>query len=89
MAQIVVRNIEEDVKKQLKQPAAQHGWSMEEEVRQILRNAIRIAEPQAVKLGMRGTFIAGIALSRRAVLATRNIKHFDDLRTPVINPWAD
>ena len=51
MAQVVVRNIEEDVKKQLKQRAAQHGWSMEEEVRQILRNAIRLPEPPAVKLG--------------------------------------
>lgn len=53
MAQVVVRNIEEDVKKQLKQRAAQHGWSMEEEVRQILRNAIRLPEPPAVKLGSR------------------------------------
>lgn len=53
MAQVVVRNIEEDVKAQLKQRAARHGWSMEEEVRQILRNAIRIAEPPAVKLGSR------------------------------------
>lgn len=37
---------------------------------------------------MRDTFIAGIALARRATLATRNTKHFDDLTTPVINPWA-
>lgn len=33
--------------------------------------------------------IAGIAMSRRASLATRNTKHFDDLTTSVINPWAD
>ena len=37
---------------------------------------------------MRDTFIAGIALARRATLATRNVKHFDDLTTPVVNPWA-
>ena len=37
---------------------------------------------------MRVTFIAGIAISRRATLATRNTKHFDDLTTPVVNPWA-
>jgi predicted nucleic acid-binding protein len=37
---------------------------------------------------MRDTFIAGIALARRATLATRNTRHFDDLATPVINPWA-
>jgi toxin FitB len=37
---------------------------------------------------MRDTFIAGIALARQATLVTRNIKHFDDLTTPVVNPWA-
>ena len=36
---------------------------------------------------MRDTFIAGIALARRATLATRNVRHFDDLTVPVINPW--
>jgi predicted nucleic acid-binding protein len=38
---------------------------------------------------MRDTFIAGIALARRATLATRNMRHFDDLSVPVVNPWAD
>jgi toxin FitB len=37
---------------------------------------------------MRDTFIAGIALARRATLATRNTRHFDDLSVPVVNPWA-
>ena len=37
---------------------------------------------------IRDTFIAGIAVSRGATLATRNTKHFDDLSTPVVNPWA-
>jgi len=44
---------------------------------------------QGRPVDMRDTFIAGIALARRAALATRNTKHFDDLTTPVINPWAD
>ncbi len=35
----------------------------------------------------RDTQIAGIALSRRATLATRNTRHFLDLRVPVVNPW--
>jgi len=38
---------------------------------------------------MRDTFIAGIAQARRATLATRNLRHFDDLTVPVVNPWAD
>jgi len=40
MAQVVVRNLEEGVKAALKERAARHGWSMEEEARQILRNAM-------------------------------------------------
>lgn len=36
---------------------------------------------------MRDTQIAGIALARRAVLATRNVKHFADLKIKVIDPW--
>ncbi len=36
---------------------------------------------------MRDTFIAGIALARKARIATRNTRHFDDLPGTVINPW--
>lgn len=39
-------------------------------------------------IDMRDTFIAGIALARRATLATRNTRHFDDLSVPVVNPWV-
>jgi predicted nucleic acid-binding protein len=38
---------------------------------------------------MRDTFIAGIALAQSATLATRNTRHFDDLATPVVNPWPN
>lgn len=37
---------------------------------------------------MRDTQIAGIALARRATLATRNVRHFADLRVPLVDPWA-
>jgi len=53
MAQVIVRNIEEDVKVGLKARATQHGWSMEEEVRQILRAAVSAPEPSRIKLGSR------------------------------------
>ena len=36
---------------------------------------------------MRDTQIAGIALARRATLATRNARHFENLNVPVIDPW--
>jgi hypothetical protein len=37
---------------------------------------------------VRDTQIAGIALARRATLATRNVRHFADLRLPVVDPWS-
>lgn len=36
---------------------------------------------------MRDTFIAGIAMARRAAIATRNTGHFEGLTVPVVNPW--
>jgi toxin FitB len=36
---------------------------------------------------MRDTQIAGIALARRASIATRNVRHFEDLKVSVVNPW--
>jgi plasmid stability protein len=41
MAQVVVRNLQDAVKRKLKQRAARHGHSMEEEIRDILRNAVK------------------------------------------------
>lgn len=38
---------------------------------------------------LRDTLIAGIALARRATIATRNTKHFEGLGVPVINPWDE
>jgi predicted nucleic acid-binding protein len=38
-------------------------------------------------VAMRDTFIAGIAVARRATIATRNVRHFDDVSVPVVNPW--
>jgi predicted nucleic acid-binding protein len=38
---------------------------------------------------LRDTMIAGIALARRATLATRNSAHFADILVPIVNPWAD
>ena len=40
MAQLVVRNLDDDVKAKLQKRARRHGRSTEEEVRDILRNAV-------------------------------------------------
>ena len=37
---------------------------------------------------MRDTQIAGIALARHATLATRNLRHFADLKISIVDPWA-
>ena len=38
-------------------------------------------------IDVRDTLIAGIAISRGAAIATRNVRHFADLPIDVINPW--
>ena len=48
--------------------------------------ASRALEGRVVDI--RDTLIAGIALSRGAVVATRNVRHFADLATGVVDPWA-
>jgi antitoxin FitA len=51
VAQLIVRNIENAVKARLQRRAKRHGRSMEEEVRDILRNAVRENEVPAGGLG--------------------------------------
>jgi plasmid stability protein len=51
MAQFVVRNLEEDVAKKLKQRAKRHARSMEDEVRHILRSAVQQRPEPVQRLG--------------------------------------
>jgi hypothetical protein len=37
---------------------------------------------------VRDVQIAGIAMSRKATLATRNLRHFDDLGLNLVDPWS-
>jgi plasmid stability protein len=53
MAQFIVRNLEENVKSRLKRRAARSGRSMEEEVRHILRDAVKQEYRAATRLGSR------------------------------------
>ena len=46
MASITIRNLDDDVKRRLRVRAAEHGRSMEEEARSILRSALN-TEPGA------------------------------------------
>jgi plasmid stability protein len=40
MSSLTVRNLDESVKNSLRMRAARHGWSMEQEVRQILQKVV-------------------------------------------------
>ena len=51
--------------------------------------ALAAARQQAGRpVDVRDTQIAGIAVARRATLATRNVRHFADLAVPVLDPWS-
>jgi hypothetical protein len=43
---------------------------------------------QGRPVDFRDVEIAGIVAARRATLATRNVRHFQDLGVKLVNPWA-
>jgi plasmid stability protein len=51
MAQFVVRNLDDDVARKLKQRAKRHARSTEDEVRHILRTAVQQRPEPVQKLG--------------------------------------
>jgi plasmid stability protein len=51
MAQLLVRNLEDALKARLQRRAKGHGRSMEEEVREILRDALKEESTPAVGFG--------------------------------------
>ncbi|RJG43611.1 toxin-antitoxin system [Mesorhizobium sp. DCY119] len=53
MAQLLVRQLDDDVKQRLQERAAKHGVSMEEEVRMILRATVLKDDGQEFGLGTR------------------------------------
>jgi plasmid stability protein len=85
MAQFIVRDLEEEVKARLKRRAAHHGRSMEEEVRHILRNAVKEQNQRLPKLGSR---IA--ARFSKAGLSTDlpELHGHLPLKVPIVDPWA-
>jgi toxin FitB len=40
-----------------------------------------------ITIDLRDSMIAGTVLSRRAVLATRNVRHFTDVAIQIVNPF--
>lgn len=75
MAQLVVRNLEQSVKTKLQRRAKRHGRSMEEEVREILRDATKEDRKNSKGLGteIAGLF-RGIGLARGEEIPELDIK---------------
>jgi len=53
VAQILIRQLDDDLKARLQKRAKAHGRSTEEEVREILRNAVRDQDQAPTALGTR------------------------------------
>jgi plasmid stability protein len=65
MAQLLVRHLDDDVKAKLQRRARRHGHSTEEEVREILRNAVRDEGGPRAPLGSRlAARFAGLGLTQ-------------------------
>jgi len=65
MAQLVIRNLEDDVKTRLRKRAKSHGRSMEAEARDILRDAVKVNKPGTEGFGTRfASYFKGIGLKK-------------------------
>jgi antitoxin FitA len=80
MAQLLVRNLDDDVKARLRIRAAQHGRSMEEEIRVILRQVLESDQPQT---GL-GTEIAALFKG----FGLRDGEAIPEMRGEIIEPWG-
>ena len=79
MASITIRNLDDDIKQRLRVRAAEHGRSMEEEARDILRRVMGEAAPPrnlAAAIRARVAPSGGVDLELPAREPTREPPHF-------------
>jgi plasmid stability protein len=81
MAGITIRNLEDGLKRRLRIRVADHGLSMEEEVRQILRAALKqeLAVPSNLASAIRARFapLGGVELDLPPREPIREAPRFD------------
>lgn len=76
MSSITVRNLDEAVKNSLRVRAARHGWSMEQEVRQILQQSVApergggISFAERVNRRFVGLDVESLAIPARQIVRT-------------------
>ena len=81
MSSITIRNLDEGLKKRLRIRAAEHGRSMEEEVREILRHAMSERAPPgnlADAIHSRVADLGGVELEPLPREPMRDPPSFDD-----------
>lgn len=82
MAQLVIRHLDNEVKARLQRRAARYGQSMEEELRDILRDALK---DEDIPHGGLGTEIASLF---NGVGLDADIPELrGTLSIPTVNPW--
>jgi len=79
MAQILVRNLDDRLKTRLQRRAKRHGRSMEAEVREILRNALR--EKESPERGLGSEIVA--LFSGSGVYLDEPIAEIHDMRMEI------
>lgn len=80
MASITIRSLEDEVKRRLRVRAAEHGRSMEEEAREILRQVVGQAKPThdlAAAIRARVAPLGGVELALPQREAMREPPSFD------------
>jgi plasmid stability protein len=80
MASITIRNLDDTLKRRLRIRAAEHGHSMEEEARDILRKEVGSAAPPvnlAAAIRARIVSLGGVDLDLPARESMRNPPSFD------------
>ena len=80
-----IRGLAPKVRQALKERAARHGVSMEEEVRRILIHTVSADEPD--DLAVVDGQIAAIARTKGASLTPRNVKDFAGCGLELQNPF--
>jgi len=60
MASITIRKLDETTKRRLRTRAAQHGHSMEQEAREILKNELNAATPRLTRPKTGADFVKAI-----------------------------
>ncbi|MFZ0301218.1 MAG: Arc family DNA-binding protein [Terracidiphilus sp.] len=81
MAQILVRNIDERVKVRLQRRAKRNGRSMEAEVRELLRDALKTEEAHTVGFGT-----ASVALFSGRGIGLKEGEEIPELRGFPVQP---